>query len=110
MAKGRPRFFSSFPSIDLIETFPFFIWFITSNRQNFDALGSETEVATLDTKIKPSNIGYKLLLKMGWQVDKGCGKHNQGIIDPVRLVDGGGQLGLGKQSEYTEKAEKASLI
>lgn len=33
------------------------------------------------------NIGFKLMSKMGWKEGKGLGKSEDGILEPVRLVE-----------------------
>ena len=58
--------------------------------------------ASLDKPIDSSNIGFRLLAKMGWTQGQGLGRLGQGIKEPIRMqlnVDG---LGLGK----AEEAEK----
>ncbi len=61
------------------------------------------EIASMDTPIPETNMGYRLLQKMGWSQGKGLGKDESGRVDPVRgsetaglrcagawrLVDGG---------------------
>ncbi|KAG2444119.1 hypothetical protein HYH02_009060 [Chlamydomonas schloesseri] len=50
--------------------------------------------------IASSNVGYKLLQKMGWKEGKGLGREESGIVEPIRAgVDAGVRLGLGKQEE-----------
>lgn len=68
--------------------------------ETFD--GSETEQSSMDKPIDSSNIGYRLLLRMGWKPGCGAGKHEQGRAEPVRLQENIGALGLGKQSEYEQ--------
>lgn len=38
------------------------------------------EQASMDRQLTSSNIGYKLLQKMGWKIGKGLGKDEQGIF------------------------------
>lgn len=40
---------------------------------------------SLSDALKPHNIGYKILLKMGWDPTKGLGKSLQGLTEPVSL-------------------------
>lgn len=54
--------------------------------------------ASLDTKLTSSNVGYRLLQKMGWK-GKGLGKHEQGITEPIRSGIRDAKLGVGKQEE-----------
>ncbi|KAK4835118.1 hypothetical protein QYF36_005502 [Acer negundo] len=56
------------------------------------------EQASLDTKLTSSNIGFRLLQKMGWK-GKGLGKDEQGIIEPIKSGIRDPRLGIGKQEE-----------
>ncbi|KAL9676678.1 hypothetical protein QQ045_004894 [Rhodiola kirilowii] len=56
------------------------------------------EQASLDTYLASSNVGYKLLQKMGWK-GKGLGKDEQGIVEPIRSGIRDPKLGIGKQEE-----------
>ncbi|KAL1350780.1 uncharacterized protein LOC107492242 [Arachis duranensis] len=56
------------------------------------------EQASLDTQLTSSNIGFKLLQKMGWK-GKGLGKDEQGIIEPIKSGMRDPRLGVGKQEE-----------
>lgn len=38
------------------------------------------EQASLDTHLPSSNVGFRLLQKMGWK-GKGLGKDEQGLVD-----------------------------
>ncbi|XP_062158500.1 uncharacterized protein LOC133865977 [Alnus glutinosa] len=56
------------------------------------------EQASLDTQLTPSNIGFRLLQKMGWK-GKGLGKNEQGIVEPIKSGIRDPKLGVGKQEE-----------
>ncbi|XP_059652195.1 uncharacterized protein LOC132299526 [Cornus florida] len=56
------------------------------------------EQASLDTQLTSSNVGFRLLQKMGWK-GKGLGKDEQGIIEPIRSGIRDPKLGIGKQEE-----------
>ncbi|KAI4301651.1 hypothetical protein L6164_034907 [Bauhinia variegata] len=56
------------------------------------------EQASLDTQLTSSNIGFKLLQKMGWK-GKGLGKDEQGITEPIKSGIRDPKLGIGKQEE-----------
>ncbi|KAF8099372.1 hypothetical protein N665_0245s0049 [Sinapis alba] len=56
------------------------------------------EQASLDTMISSSNVGFRLLQKMGWK-GKGLGKQEQGITEPIKSGIRDRRLGLGKQEE-----------
>ncbi|CAA2959489.1 G patch domain-containing protein 8 [Olea europaea subsp. europaea] len=54
--------------------------------------------ASLDRQLTSSNIGFRLLQKMGWK-GKGLGKDEQGIVEPIKSGIRDAKLGLGKQEE-----------
>ncbi|KAI4364635.1 hypothetical protein MLD38_020699 [Melastoma candidum] len=56
------------------------------------------EQASLDTMLTSSNIGFRLLQKMGWS-GKGLGKDEQGITEPIKSDMREPKLGIGKQEE-----------
>lgn len=56
------------------------------------------EQASLDTQLTSSNIGFRLLQKMGWK-GKGLGKNEQGITEPIKSGIRDPKLGIGKQEE-----------
>ncbi|GJY38353.1 G patch domain-containing protein 8 [Tanacetum coccineum] len=56
------------------------------------------EQASLDTQLPSSNVGFRLLQKMGWK-GKGLGKNEQGITEPIKSGIRDAKLGLGKQEE-----------
>ena len=64
--------------------------------------------ASLEQPLPEWNRGYQLLKLMGWKNQTGLGKGSQGIVDPVRIAEQHGMLGLGKASEYEERATEAT--
>lgn len=56
------------------------------------------EQASIDTQLTSSNVGFRLLQKMGWK-GKGLGKDEQGITEPIRAKSRDAKLGLGKQEQ-----------
>ncbi|KAJ0533120.1 putative transcription factor C2H2 family [Helianthus annuus] len=56
------------------------------------------EQASLDTQLTSSNVGFRLLQKMGWK-GKGLGKNEQGITEPIKSGIRDSKLGLGKQEQ-----------
>ncbi|CAI9101388.1 OLC1v1038699C2 [Oldenlandia corymbosa var. corymbosa] len=56
------------------------------------------EQASLDTQLTSSNVGFRLLQKMGWK-GKGLGKNEQGIVEPIKSGMRDPKLGIGKQEE-----------
>ncbi|KAM7273219.1 hypothetical protein ACFE04_027883 [Oxalis oulophora] len=56
------------------------------------------EQASLDKMLTSSNVGFRLLQKMGWK-GKGLGKNEQGITEPIKSGMRDPKLGIGKQEE-----------
>lgn len=56
------------------------------------------EQASVDTQLTSSNIGFRLLQKMGWK-GKGLGKEEQGITEPIKAGVREAKLGVGKQEQ-----------
>lgn len=56
------------------------------------------EQASLDTQLTSSNVGFRLLQKMGWK-GKGLGKNEQGITEPIKSGIRDSKLGVGKQEQ-----------
>uniref|UniRef100_A0A453A6R1 G-patch domain-containing protein n=1 Tax=Aegilops tauschii subsp. strangulata TaxID=200361 RepID=A0A453A6R1_AEGTS len=46
--------------------------------ENLDTEGLEQ--ASVDTRLAASNVGFRLLQKMGWKSGKGLGKNEQGFF------------------------------
>lgn len=59
------------------------------------------------TPLPSTNVGYKLLSKMGWKAGTGLGKSRQGIREPIAL-ESHTRLGLGKAREYDEVGKAAT--
>ncbi|CAL9096024.1 unnamed protein product [Musa textilis] len=64
--------------------------------ENLDT--DELEQASLDKQLTSSNVGFRLLQKMGWR-GKGLGKNEQGIVEPIKAGIRDPKLGVGKQEE-----------
>ncbi|XP_038718449.1 G patch domain-containing protein 8 [Tripterygium wilfordii] len=79
---------------DLVDEFRLPIYHKPTENVDLD----NVEQASLDTKLTSSNIGFKLLQKMGWK-GKGLGKNEQGIIEPIKSGIRDPKLGIGKQEE-----------
>ncbi|KAH8555884.1 hypothetical protein BGW37DRAFT_516786 [Umbelopsis sp. PMI_123] len=58
--------------------------------------------ASMDTHLPTTNMGYKLLLKMGWSAGEGLGVDRQGRVDPIRIDLKMDALGIGKAEEEME--------
>lgn len=56
------------------------------------------EQASLDVQLTSTNVGFRLLQKMGWK-GKGLGKDEQGITEPIKSGIRDSRLGLGKQEQ-----------
>uniref|UniRef100_A0A0E0J9H0 G-patch domain-containing protein n=1 Tax=Oryza nivara TaxID=4536 RepID=A0A0E0J9H0_ORYNI len=56
------------------------------------------EQASVDTQLTSSNVGFRLLQKMGWK-GKGLGKNEQGITEPIKAGIRDAKLGVGKQEQ-----------
>ncbi|KAJ8439259.1 hypothetical protein Cgig2_030194 [Carnegiea gigantea] len=56
------------------------------------------EQASEDRQLTSSNVGFRLLQKMGWK-GKGLGKNEQGITEPIKSGIRDPKLGIGKQEE-----------
>jgi len=65
--------------------------------ENLDMEGLEQ--ASVHTQLTASNVGFRLLQKMGWKTGKGLGKNEQGILEPIRADIRDAKLGVGKQEE-----------
>ncbi|CAG8666544.1 1086_t:CDS:2, partial [Acaulospora morrowiae] len=46
---------------------------------------SSTDMASMDEHLPETNIGYKLLIKMGWKAGQGLGSSQQGRREPIRI-------------------------
>ncbi|KAL6885596.1 hypothetical protein ACP4OV_010375 [Aristida adscensionis] len=65
--------------------------------ENLDTEGLEQ--ASVHTQLTASNVGFRLLQKMGWKTGTGLGKNRQGILEPIRADIRDAKLGVGKQEE-----------
>ncbi|KAI9316064.1 G-patch domain-containing protein [Dichotomocladium elegans] len=53
----------------------------------------------METHIPESNIGYKLLQRMGWKAGQGLGANGKGRVDPIRIELKDDVIGVGKAQE-----------
>ncbi|CAG8815620.1 11113_t:CDS:2, partial [Gigaspora rosea] len=60
---------------------------------------SNTDMASMDIHLPESNVGYKLLTKMGWKAGQGLGSLQQGRKEPIRIDTKSDCLGVGKLEE-----------
>ncbi|KND04120.1 uncharacterized protein SPPG_08946 [Spizellomyces punctatus DAOM BR117] len=69
---------------------------------------------TMDKHLPESNIGYRLMLKMGWTKGKGLGREGDGRVDPVRIIVKEDTLGVGKGEEldtyHSESTSKRKML
>ncbi|XP_020892101.2 G patch domain-containing protein 8, partial [Exaiptasia diaphana] len=68
----------------------------------------EVEKATLDVPISEDNVGYQLILKMGWKSGSGLGRKLQGRTDPIPIVLKEDFTGIGKMKEEMAHAEEST--
>ncbi|CAH0489251.1 unnamed protein product [Peronospora farinosa] len=61
---------------------------------------NEPYVPGTERALDESNRGYRLLRQMGWRSGFGLGKHEQGIVEPIKMKENLVHLGLGKAEEY----------
>ncbi|KAF9309686.1 G patch domain-containing protein 8 [Podila horticola] len=62
---------------------------------------AKVEAADMDTHIPANNVGYKLLLKMGWKAGTGLGQNASGRTAPIPINQKQSSLGIGKQEVDT---------
>ena len=67
-----------------------------------DSSSNVNQPSSADTSIHSSNMGFKMLQKMGWKEEKGLGKEGKGITAPVEATKHAGQVGIGKDEEYNK--------
>ncbi|KAJ3671093.1 hypothetical protein LUZ60_008519 [Juncus effusus] len=73
-------------------------WLPKHHRPTENLVTEDLEQASIETELTSSNIGFKLLQKMGWK-GKGLGKNEQGIVEPIKANVRDSKLGVGKQEE-----------
>jgi hypothetical protein len=71
-----------------------------------DSFGMED--SSQDSSIQSSNVGFKMLQKMGWKEAGGLGKEGKGIIAPIEATQHAGQVGIGKDEEYNKILDEAT--
>ncbi|KAI7816395.1 hypothetical protein BC939DRAFT_45125 [Gamsiella multidivaricata] len=72
-----------------------------SDHDGGDSDKYRVEAADMSTHIPASNVGYKLLLKMGWKAGTGLGQNATGRTAPIPIERKQDVLGLGKQEVDT---------
>ena len=60
----------------------------------------KTEASDVDSSIRRSNKGFKMLSKMGWSEGGGLGKDRQGRVEPVRAEVRAERVGLGSDAAF----------
>lgn len=66
---------------------------------------SEYSKASLDIPLSVDNLGYAMLMKMGWNGQQGLGKDGKGRLVPVEMKESGGSegRGLGEFHSFSQK-------
>ncbi|KAL7747116.1 hypothetical protein RI367_007474 [Sorochytrium milnesiophthora] len=64
--------------------------------------------ASLDTPLCSTNVGFRLLQKMGWREGQGIGKRNEGRTEPVPMTTNVGYMGVGQLARDAEMATLAA--
>ncbi|KAJ3367200.1 hypothetical protein GGF31_007697 [Allomyces arbusculus] len=67
-----------------------------------------TPAPAIDVPLNQSNIGFRLLTKLGWTAGQGVGKV-AGRIDPIPMTTNVGTLGLGKLAQDQRIAASAGV-
>ena len=62
----------------------------------------KTEASDVDSSIRRSNKGFKMLSKMGWSEGGGLGKDRQGRVEPVRAEVRAERVGLGSDAAFVD--------
>ncbi|KAF9419930.1 G patch domain-containing protein 8, partial [Podila epigama] len=70
---------------------------------------TKVEAADMDTHIPENNVGYKLLLKMGWKAGTGLGQNATGRTTPIPIEQKANVMGIGKQEVDTWYNEVSTL-
>jgi len=64
------------------------------NVNRWNDIEQNKEIDISSNKISRQNIGRKILENMGWRENQGIGKYNQGIKEPIQLIQNPGREGL----------------
>ena len=75
------------------------------------ASACEDSTSSIDRPLPSSNIGFRLLLRMGWGgMGCGLGRRGTGIAEPIRMDTESGALGmgLGKKAEMEAAGDEAT--
>ncbi|KAJ8323737.1 G patch domain-containing protein 11 [Batrachochytrium dendrobatidis] len=60
----------------------------------------------LQTHIPESNVGYKMLLKMGYQKGESLGTSENGLVEPIQVAIKANKSGLGTEDEVATKRKR----
>ncbi|KAG0302753.1 G patch domain-containing protein 8 [Dissophora globulifera] len=89
---------------------------LSDEHGNDDGDRESVPAADMETHIPVSNVGYKLLLKMGWKAGTGLGQHASGRTAPIPIERKQDVLGIGKQevdtwyTEWTTTKRRATEV
>ena len=79
------------------------------NQQNVEQQKQQTSFNLGKNHIKPSNIGFKLLLAQGWKTTQGLGKLGQGRRVPILPKVKHDKLGIGINPMKTKEKRRKAL-
>lgn len=74
-------------------------------RHNEYLRGASHEVITVETKIKPTNVGFAMLQKLGWSEGQPLGLHPDARVDPIPFNLKNDSTGVGKISQDVRMIE-----
>eukprot|EP00048_Salpingoeca_helianthica_P006000 m.94121 g.94121 ORF g.94121 m.94121 type:complete len:151 (+) comp13842_c3_seq1:78-530(+) len=75
-----------------------------------DLFEGEPEASHLDRPLASSNVGFQLLIKMGWKAGAGLGREAQGRVEPVPFIEKKETMGLGRMNMELEMVSKVTEV